>query len=128
MTTPKNNINRKRTKTAINTILDEKTNTYLSKTEIKSIQELIKTSSKWDCVKRQGKNGLPAGDATEAFERLNDILKMHGIHVVPVGELECFIRSIGGHGPEWVNKVLEKYPNLNNAVYKEAREFIEEIL
>lgn len=45
--------------------------------------------------------------------------------IVPVGELECFVREVGGHGPEWANTVLERYPNLDDAVYHRITEFIE---
>ena len=43
---------------------------------------------------------------------------------MPVGELECFVKEVGGHGPEWVNTVLENYPDMNNAVYKDVKDFI----
>lgn len=67
---------------------------------------------------------LPAGDATAAYRRLNQILNDAGIYVVPVGELECFIKDVGGHGPEWTNKVLEQYPDLNDEIYTDIRTFI----
>ena len=42
-----------------------------------------------------------------------------GRFVVPVGELESFVRSVGGHGPKWVSEVLKKDlandPELDNA-------------
>lgn len=47
--------------------------------------------------------------------------------MVPVGELECFIKDIGGHGPEWVNDVLEAYPNLDAPVYDSIKDFIRSI-
>ena len=46
------------------------------------------------------------------------------MYIVPVGELECFIKEIGGHGPDWVNKVLETYPDLEDATYTTIQEFI----
>ena len=46
---------------------------------------------------------------------------------MPVGELECFIKEVGGHGPEWSNAVLEKYPDLNDEVYAKIRNFIKEM-
>lgn len=59
---------------------------------------------------------MPSGDATQAFDELNEILKQAGIFIVPVGELECFVKQVGGHGPDWTNKVLEKYPDLSDRV------------
>ena len=46
---------------------------------------------------------------------------------MPVGELEGFVREVGGHGPEWVNKVLETYPDFNASVYDTIIEFIKHI-
>ena len=40
---------------------------------------------------------------------------------------ECFIKEVGGHGPDWVNTVLEKYPNLDDPVYKEISKFVQSI-
>lgn len=124
----KDTVDRNLAKIQINEVFDRKTEKNLSKTEINEIQNIVKTSSKWECVKKQGKHGLPAGDAAAAFERMNATLKANGIYIVPAGELECFIRTIGGHGPDWVNKVLEEYPDFSNAVYNDVKEFIEQIL
>ena len=46
------------------------------------------------------------------------------IYLVPVGELEMFVKSVGGHGPNWVNKVLEKYPDFNNEIYNDIKDFV----
>lgn len=53
-----------------------------------------------------------------------ETFRLHNIFIVPVGELEGFVKAVGGHGPEWVNDVLEQYPDLNDSVYKDLREFI----
>ena len=67
---------------------------------------------------------MPAGDATLAFKNMNNVLKAVGIFIVPVGELECFVKEVGGHGPEWTNSVLETFPDLENEVYDEIKEFV----
>jgi hypothetical protein len=36
------------------------------------------------------------------------VLRAAGLHVVEVGELEGFVRTVGGHGPRWVNEVLKR--------------------
>ena len=123
----KDKINRKDATNLINSILQASKNKDLTEKEIRNIREIIKTSSKWDGIKSAGINAIPPGDATEAFQRLNKTLQEHGIHIVPVGKLECFIKTVGGHGPEWTNKVLEKYPSLKNPVYKEIKKFIKQI-
>ena len=121
---PKEKINRNDAKTSINRIIDGSQNQDLSNQEIKDIRTVIRTISKWETIKSAGKNAIPRGDATSAFRRLNETLQQNGIHIVPVGELECFIKDIGGHGPEWTNKVFEAYPHIDNPVYNQIREFI----
>ena len=121
----KEKINRATAKTTINNIIDSSSNTELTNNELKNIREVISITSKWDGLKCSGSAALPAGDATAAFKRLNQFLYKHDVFIVPVGELECFIKEVGGHGPEWVNAVLEKYPNLDNEVYLPITEFIE---
>lgn len=121
---PKEKINRNLAKIAINQILDNSANAYLSSKEIKNIREEISTTSKWDNLKSAGTTALPAGNATASYETIDQLLKNGGIYIVPVGELECFVKEIGGHGPEWVNKVLETYSDLDDAVYKKITDFI----
>ena len=102
-------------------ILDNSDATTLSSKEIKNITAALKKESKWEALK---KRALPSGDATQAFDELNEVLKQAGIFIVPVGELECFVKQIGGHGPDWTNKVLEYYPDLSDKVYDEIKNFI----
>lgn len=121
---PKESVNRNNFKTIVEQILGASTNRDLSKQEVKDISKELRNISKWAPLKESGISAIPSGDATTAFGRINQALKEHGIHIVPVGELECFIKEVGGHGPEWVNKVLETYPDLNNNVYDKIKEFI----
>ena len=123
----KEKVNRNDAKTSINRIIDGSQNQDLSNREIKEIRTVISTISKWETIKSAGITAIPSGDAAQAFRRLNETLQLNGIHIVPVGELECFIKDIGGHGPEWTNKVLEEYPLINNPVYNQIREFIENL-
>jgi len=111
-------------KSEITRILDGSTNKNLSGGEINEIRNVISTESKWKTLKTSGFRSLPAGDATAAYGRLNSALCGAGIHIVPVGELECFIKAVGGHGPEWVDAVLETYPDLNDAAYADIHDFI----
>lgn len=124
---PKEKINRNDAKTIINNVLNTSNELVLSAKEIKQIQDSLKTISKWDGVKHGGKQALPAGDSTKSFEKLDVLFRNHNIYLVPVGELEGFVKSVGRHGPEWVNDVLEQYPDLNDSVYKALREFIHEM-
>ena len=88
------------------------------------VQEAVSTISKWKAIKTSGISAIPAGNATASFNKIDKLLKDKGAYIVPVGELECFIREIGGHGPEWVNAVLEKHPNLDDDVYNTISEFV----
>lgn len=121
---PKESINRSSAKASIDAIFDRKKSKILTSSEIKEIRDVISTTSKWTPIKNGGVSALPAGDATRAFGNINSKLRQQGMYIVPVGELECFIKEIGGHGPDWVNKVLEAYPNPEDATYTTIREFI----
>lgn len=120
----KEKVNRDTAKAIINQVFAGSNSTYLSSKEIKDIREAISLISKWDGLKKSGVNAIPSGDATTSFKKIDQLLREKGIYIVPVGELECFIKEVGGHGPEWANAVLERYPNLDDEVYKTITEFI----
>ena len=124
---PKEKINRNDAKTTINRVLDGSEDRELSNREIKSIRAAISTISKWDSLKSSGISAIPPGNAAVAFGKLEQILRKNGIYIVPVGELEGFVKEVGGHGPDWVNKVLEKYPDLSTEVYAQVKQFISEM-
>lgn len=56
--------------------------------------------------KNYGLNAVPAGAPLRACIRLLDSLHGIGIHVIPVGEMEFFERTIEGHGSKWVTGAL----------------------
>lgn len=91
------------------------------------VRALCRTVSKWDNIKHSGEAVIPAGDATNAYKRLKKELVNHKIYLVPVGELEGFVKEVGGHGPNWVNDVLEAYPDLSSDVYNQVKDFIRSI-
>jgi hypothetical protein len=69
---------------------------------------------------------VPPGDVTQACQRLMEVLRRTQLHVVPVGELEGWCRSVGGHGPSWVIAVIEK--NLaSDPELEGARRFVKAI-
>lgn len=124
----KENINRHMTKLAILDIIDKSSEKFLDNSDLKQIREIISTSSKWENLKKMGISALPSGDATGAFSETNDCLKKAGIFIVTKGELECFIKNVGGHGPDWVNNVIETYPDFDNEVYKDIKCFVRTVL
>jgi len=120
-------VNRNDVRTTINRILDSSNDKNLSSENIKEISQAIKLISKWVPIKTNGIVAIPSGDATKAYNDLNNRLKLNNIFVVPVGELECFVKEVGGHGSEWVNNVLEEYPDLENSVYDQIKNFLKEL-
>lgn len=120
----KEKINRNDARTTINRILDSSENRDLVKCEIENIRSAISTISKWDNLKSAGVSAIPAGAATISFRKIEKILRAKRIYIVQVGELEGFVKEVGGHGPSWVNNVLETYPDLNSEVYSSIKEFV----
>ena len=55
----------------------------------------LKKASAWAHAKEVGKPFVPSGQATQAYERMIVNLKSKGVHVVEVGELESFDKSVG---------------------------------
>jgi energy-coupling factor transporter ATP-binding protein EcfA2 len=90
----------------------------------RGIKEVFKTVSPWSAMKRSGRSALPAGEAIKHFDDLSEKCSDHGLWIVPVGEIEGFCRSVGSHGPGFVEKVLEERDLETDPELKEAREFI----
>ena len=121
---PKEHINRSTAKVIINQILDSSKSKELTNNNIKEIKEILSPTSIWDGIKKSGITAIPAGDATSSFNKINRLLMMNNIFIVPVGELECFVKDIGGHGPNWVNRVIESFPDLDDVVYQSITDFV----
>lgn len=83
--------------------------------------------SPWDAIKNAGEAALPAGQATQQFHDLQTMCRQFGLWIVPVGELEGFCKSIGGHGPRWVQEVIEQRDLANDSELERARMFTREI-
>lgn len=78
------------------------------KSAVQDIQKVLRRASPWSNAKMAGKTFVPSGEPLQACSRLLDSLAGIGLFVVEVGELEGFARSVGGHGPQWINGVLTK--------------------
>lgn len=117
-------IHRAEFKRTIAALLDKAATPYLTKDEIEEIKFQTKTTTKWSQLKAIGFAAIPAGDATASINAINNNLKELGIHIVPCGELENFVKDVGGHGSDWVNDALEKHKNFESEVYKDIREFV----
>ncbi len=78
----------------------------LDEKSIDRIRGLARGDGGWRAVKRAGLPGIPHGQARGQADELVRLLRHRGVYVVPVGELEGFIPSLGDHGPAWVAKGL----------------------
>lgn len=81
----------------------------------------------WCQIKKIGKSGF-TGKEPLAYERVEAICKTNGLFIVPVGEMECFDKTINKEKKDWVYSVLEKYDLSNEPKLEEARKFVMEIV
>ena len=91
------------------------------------IGAIFRKASPWDAVKQAGEAALPAGQATQQFQELQGLCKGIGLWVVPVGEIEGFCKFVGGHGPGWVQQVIEERNLATDPELERARAFVREI-
>ena len=90
----------------------------------RTIRRIFKDASSWSAIKGSGRNALPNGEPIKQFDRLCKKCSDHRLWIVPVGELEGFCRSVGSHGPGFVEKVLGERDLEADPELKEAREFV----
>lgn len=109
----------------IEKILRSSNSATINDQDVKKLQKLLKISSGWDELKENGEQSIPRGDATSSYRNLIKFLQAAGIFIVPVGELENFVKEVGGHGPSWVDTVLHDYPDLTDPVYNTIKDFIQ---
>ncbi|MDX2485265.1 MAG: AAA family ATPase [Pseudodonghicola sp.] len=93
----------------------------------RAIKDVFKTVSPWSGLKRSGRGALPAGEPIKHFDALSGKCSQHGLWILQVGEIEGFCRSVGSHGPRFVEKVLEERSLDTDPELKEARDFIKAI-
>lgn len=113
-------------KTQIISILD-KSDRIVPKGAISEIEKILKKASPWSHAKEGGKSFVPSGDPTRAYERVQIELREKGLFIVEVGQLESFCKSIGNHGPKWVNDVMEKDLKTDKEL-EGARNFIQSVV
>ena len=91
------------------------------------ILALFRKASPWDVVKNSGESAVPSGDPSRRFQELLVFCKEMGLWIVPVGELEGFCKSVGGHGPSWVQRVIEERNLGSDPELERGRAFVREI-
>lgn len=114
-------------KTEIDAVLSAESSTIFPKTAKASITSILKLTTAWANAKTVGVSYVPPGEASQAIKRLLSRLKTSHIHVVEVGELEGFVRTVPDHGPRWVAEVIQKdlasEPELEG-----ARNFVRDVI
>ena len=100
---------------------------YLSSKSIDKIRSVTDKKNRIGSIKTNGKAAIPPGDATKGFEYIDKRLREKGVFLVPVGELEGFVRQVGGHGSAWLGNLMQEFPNLNDKVYNEAKAFVKDL-
>jgi hypothetical protein len=112
---------------AINAAFNSVKGHTLPESAKKAIQDALRASSPWATAKSAGMSFIPSGDPSKAAVRLLGSLEKIGIFVVPVGELERFVKTESDHGPTWVANVLRR--NLKtDPEFEEAKAFVRKII
>lgn len=113
----------KEIKDCIAEILNRSDQDTIPKSEILSA---MKQNSPWFSVKNFGENGLPKGEIRKEYDQLQQKLEEVGIYLVPVGEVENFYPSIGGHGPKFVTSLLSSVP-LGSSCLADLQKFVRKV-
>ena len=78
-------------------------------------------------IKRIGKNFFDSPVYT-AYENVETLCREAGLFIVPVGEMECFDKSIDKSKKDWVYHVLEIYNLATESKLVKAREFVQSVI
>lgn len=78
----------------------------------------------WAQIKKIGKSGF-TGNEPAAYEKVEEVCKSAGLFVVPVGEMECFDKTVNKEKKDWVYYVLENYNLATEPKLEEARKFVQ---
>ncbi len=81
----------------------------------------------WDTIKKIGKAGF-MDDEPAAYEKVEAVCKNIGLFIIPVGEIECFDKTIRKEKKDWVYYVLENYDLALEPKLDDARKFIKEVI
>jgi energy-coupling factor transporter ATP-binding protein EcfA2 len=114
-------------KKEIENILSKVSDRVFPSKNSQEIQKVLRKTSAWSIAKEVGKAFIPSGEASKAFDDLQNKTKNLGLNIIEVGELEGFVKSIGNHGPKWVSEVLTKDLK-NDPELQIARDFIIQVI
>ncbi len=88
----------------------------LSAVEVRSIRDVVRSTSGWSLAKQNGRGAIPSGSPLQSFERILAAARTVGLFVLPIGELERFHPTIGGNKQAWLREVFE------SGAYKDCAE------
>lgn len=111
--------------------LDWDTNTTLS-TNMEIIYDSMNAKNStginaWSQIKKIGKSGF-TGKEVAAYEEVEAVCKSIGLFIVPVGEMECFDKTIPKEKKRWIYSALENYNLEVEEKLEDARKFVQEII
>jgi hypothetical protein len=101
--------------------------TVIEKKALREMMGLARQTSPWQEIKTNGLPGPLKGSAADAAKRLLIGLSAIGLYIVPVGEIEGFLKTIGGEGSRWVEQALGRDLASDPDLHA-AREFVDSIL
>lgn len=81
----------------------------------------------WDQLKTIGKTGF-TGDAPAAYEEVEAVCRSAGLFVIPVGEMECFDKTVNKQKKDWVYYLLEHYDLAVEPKLEAARQFVQSVV
>lgn len=81
----------------------------------------------WNHIKKVGKAGF-TGNESVAYDKVEAVCKSAGLFVVPVGEMECFDKTVNREKKDWVHHVLENYDLATEEKLEAARKFVQVIV
>ena len=112
-------------KQAIRESIDTELTSTEPQRELRSrVDGVFRTASPWAAVKQNGLSAIPQGQPTREARVLLDFCIKTGLWIVPVGEMEGFCRSIDGHGPRWVQRLIEERSLGNDPELEAVRDFV----
>ncbi|MFC8728632.1 ATP-dependent nuclease [Streptomyces bacillaris] len=98
----------------------------LAKSQVDQIAELMRTADGWKSLKVSGITAL-TGEAHGAVKRVLAYLARLGVFLVPVGELECWVREVpSGRKGAWLDRVFDDGHHERPSA--ELRDFINAII
>lgn len=99
---------------------------YLEKETIDYIGATLNKATVLGGLKKYGAKSIPS-KCYELYEEINNYLTLINIFPLKCGEIEGLIPGIFGHGIKWVESAFEKYPDFDDKVYNEAKDFLKQV-